>query len=225
MQTSAQPNAVAQRRSRTLRYILFALVLATSILPSLTSAQDAYLGEIRLVSFSFAPKGWASCNGQLLNISQNSALFSLLGTTYGGDGTTTFALPDMRGRMAIGAGQGSGLSNRALGESGGEETHTLTVNELPSHSHSLSADSTVGTSATPKGSYMAKNAAGIPSYGSNPNANMNSGAIGTTGGSQGFNVMQPYLTLHYIIALQGIFPSPNSSIPKDDITPPTDEKR
>jgi len=172
-------------------------------------AQDPYLGEIRMFAGNFAPRGWAFCEGQLLPISQNTALFSLLGTTYGGDGRTTFALPDLRGRVPIHAAQGPGLSNRNLGEKGGEETHILTTNEIPSHTHQLRGDSLVASTDMPTNSAPARNAGGIPSYGDTPDIDMSGAAIQFTGGGQGHNTMQPYLAVNFIIALQGIFPSRN----------------
>jgi len=176
-------------------------------------AQDPFLGEIRMFAGNFAPRGWALCDGQLLPISNNTALFSLLGTTYGGDGRTTFALPDLRGRAPIHAGQGPGLTNKTLGQKGGEETVLLTVNQLPSHTHTaqINADSTVATSDIPKGALPARNAGSTPQYGNTPNTALsaNSISINTVGGNQAHPNMQPYITINYIIALQGIYPSRN----------------
>jgi microcystin-dependent protein len=173
------------------------------------SVQDTspYLGEILLFAGNFAPVGWAICDGALLSISQNTALFSILGTTYGGDGRTNFALPDLRGRVPVGFGQGSGLSSYVEGQAGGEETHQLSVNEMPSHNHSAGADNGRGTSATPVGNLPAINNEGIQHYGASNNSAMNAAAIGNSGGGQSHNNMQPYLALNYIIALQGVFPS------------------
>jgi microcystin-dependent protein len=190
---------------------LFAAILVLFILGAFVPlrAQEAYLGEIRMFAGNFAPRGWALCNGQLLSISQNTALFSLLGTTYGGNGTTTFALPDLQGRVPVHAGSGPGLTPRILGERSGEETHTLTVSEIPSHAHSLLADSSVGTTSAPGGMVHARNAAGIPNFGPHTTTQMQQGVVGSAGGSQPHTIMQPYLVINYIIALEGIFPSRN----------------
>ena len=166
-----------------------------------------YLGEILLFAGNFAPSGWAICDGSLLPINQNQALFSILGTTYGGNGTTNFALPDLRSRVPVGFGQGSGLTNFVIGQSGGEESHQLSVNEIPSHNHVAAADNSGGTSATPVGNFPAINNEGIQHYGSTSNGAMNASAIGNTGGGQSHNNLQPYLAINYIIALQGVFPA------------------
>jgi microcystin-dependent protein len=162
---------------------------------------EPFIGQIQAFGFNFAPRGWASCDGQLIAINQNTALFSLLGTTYGGDGRTTFALPDLRGRTMLSAGNGLGLSDRRLGSQGGSENNTLTVNQLPSHNHALGAGATVsipvsGEDADPDGV-----------YGSGPLPL--SGNTANQGGQQAFNNMQPYLVVNICIALQGIFPSRN----------------
>lgn len=170
-----------------------------------------FIGEIMIFAGNFAPKGWAFCNGQLLPISQNTALYSLLGTTYGGNGQTTFALPDLRSRMPNHAGQGLGLSSYVLGQSGGTENHTLLTTEMPSHTHNLAARNDAGNSTAAAGNIFAKEATGQTSVYSNqlPNAAMASGAIAPAGGSQPFSIQPPYLTLNYCIALEGIFPSRN----------------
>ena len=168
---------------------------------------DPLLGSIMLFAGNFAPRGWAFCDGQLLPISSYTALFSILGTTYGGDGRTTFALPDLRGAVPMGARQGPGLTNRQLGSRTGTETTTLTVNNLPSHNHGLVGSSSPGSSSSPDGNVPAVNRDGILHYGSEPNANMNTAGISNTGGNQPANNMQPSLALNYCIALQGIFPS------------------
>lgn len=170
--------------------------------PSATGGLDPFVGEIAIVPFNFAPVGWAFCQGQLLPISQNTALFSLLGTTFGGNGTTTFALPNLQGRVPVGAGTGF-----VLGQMGGEGAHVLTTTEIPSHSHLLMADAANGTSETPTGLHPARNPAGLPAYGAGAAAAMAANTIAAAGGSQAHNNMQPYLTLHFIIALQGIYPS------------------
>ncbi len=159
-----------------------------------------FLSEIRIFSFGFAPKGWALCNGQLLPINQNQALFSLLGTTYGGDGRTNFALPNLQGRMPCH--MGNGLT---LGESDGEENHTLIIAEMPAHTHTANALAS-GTSANPAGNVWANG--GTTAYAQATGlAPMSPAAIGVTGGSQPHPNLPPYLTLNFCIALQGIFPS------------------
>jgi microcystin-dependent protein len=166
-----------------------------------------FVGEIRIWAGNFAPTGWALCNGQLLPISQNTALFSILGTAYGGNGLSTFALPNLQGRVPLHPGQGLGLTPRLRGEALGSEGHTLTVPELPAHTHSLSANSANGNDDAPAGRVMARSPAGIPQFAAAANAAMASDAISAAGGSQPHNNMQPYLTLNFIIALQGIYPS------------------
>jgi microcystin-dependent protein len=172
---------------------------------------EPFLGSLLLVPYNFAPVGWALCNGQLLPIAQYTALFSLLGTTFGGDGKTTFALPDLRGRVPISSGQGPGLQNYVLGEAGGAEAATLGVNQLPAHNHNVNAVSTLGTSSSPTNHYLAEGPGPTPNSGiyasSQPNTTLNPGAISQTGGSQPVDIRSPYLTLNWIIALQGIYPS------------------
>jgi len=167
-----------------------------------------YLGEIKLISWNFPPKGWAFCNGQLLPINQNQALFSLLGTTYGGNGVTTFALPDLRGRVPMHSGQGPGLTARALGEHAGETAHTLAMTELSMHSHGVQASSAVGSAVVPTGMYPARNAASIPQYTlASADQLMHASAMGFAGGGQPHENQQPYLTLNFVIALVGQYPS------------------
>lgn len=157
-----------------------------------------FIGQITLFAGNFAPRGWAFCQGQLLSIAQNTALFSILGTTYGGDGQTTFALPDLRGRVPLQQGQGPGLQSYVLGQKAGTETVTLTVNEMPAHNHSITV-----TAVPPGGTIPAVDGQLTPTP-------LNAfEASGMTGGSQPHNNLQPYLALNYIIALQGIFPSRN----------------
>ena len=169
---------------------------------------EPFIGEIRLFGFNFAPRGWAMCNGQLLAISQNTALFSLLGTNYGGDGVRTFALPDLRSRVAIHEGQGSGLSPYTIGEAGGAETVTLTVGQMPSHAHYLKVSGAAATSTTPSGNVLARATANV--YGANSDGSkMHAGTIPVTGGSQPHTNVQPFLAVNFCIALQGIFPSRN----------------
>lgn len=166
---------------------------------------DQFIGEIRAVGFSFAPTGWAFCDGQLLPINQNMALFAILGTTYGGDGVTNFALPDLRDRSPIHQGQGPGLTNRSLGASGGQATVTLTAAELPAHSHQVSAANAAGTSADPAERVWA--ATSCPTYSTDPpDTTMSPSAISVTGGGSPHNNRQPFLGLNFIIALSGIFP-------------------
>jgi microcystin-dependent protein len=166
--------------------------------------QTPFLGEIRAISWNFAPKGWAFCNGQLLPINQNQALFSILGTTYGGDGRTTFALPDLRGKVPIHMGNGF-----TEGQAGGSENVTLTVNQSD-HTHGLKANATAD-SFTATGNFPAAPPQGNAMYGPPPGGGSMDPTLVTTpaGGSQPHNNMQPYLTINYIIALQGIFPSRN----------------
>jgi microcystin-dependent protein len=170
-------------------------------------ALNPFLGQILMSGFNFAPVGWALCDGSLLPISQNTALFSLLGTQFGGDGISTFALPDLRGRVPISQGQGAGLSSYSVGQRAGEENHTLLSAEMPSHTHVLNASAANGTSATPSGNFPAVDNEGIQHYASTYNGSMSSSAIASTGGSNPHNNMQPYLCVNFIIALTGIFPS------------------
>lgn len=164
---------------------------------------EPFLSEIRIMSFVFPPKGWALCNGQLLPINQNQALFSLLGTTFGGDGRVNFALPDLRGRTPIHVGSG-----HTLGERGGEQAHTLSIAELPQHTHVLNGSSAQGGLNEPAGKVPAKSQQSAYAGAANLVA-MNPGVVTNTGGSQAHLNMQPFLTLSFCIALQGIFPSPN----------------
>lgn len=170
---------------------------------------EPFLSEIRIFSFVFAPKGWALCNGQLLPINQNQALFSLLGTTYGGDGRVNFSLPDLRSRVPIHTGSG-----HTLGERGGEQAHTLSISELPTHTHGFTAQTAaVGAAANatqiaPTSNYWANSGKSV--YSTLPgNAVMSPQAVANTGGSQAHQNMEPFLVLSFCIALQGIFPSPN----------------
>jgi microcystin-dependent protein len=166
---------------------------------------EPFLSEIRMMSFVFPPKGWALCNGQFLPINQNQALFSLLGTTYGGDGQTTFALPDLRGRTPIHMGQ-----SHTLGEHGGEQAHTLTISELPTHTHTQRAVNTAATTNTPAPGVMLAKSTGASLYAADTNLEaLSPAALSNTGGSQAHLNMQPFLILSFCIALQGIFPSPN----------------
>lgn len=170
---------------------------------------DPFIGEIIMFGGNFAPRGWALCDGQLLPIAQNSALFSILGTTYGGDGRTTFALPDLRGRVAIHPGHAPGLSAYRLGEKGGRESVTLTINEMPSHNHSfeLKANSQAGDSPDPTSRFFANTAAFDNEYSGTHNVLMGANQTNNTGGNRSFDIRQPFLCVNYIIALQGLFPS------------------
>jgi len=172
-----------------------------------TASLNPYIGEIALVAFSFPPQGWALCNGQLLPVAQNQALFNLLGSTYGGDGVLTFALPDLRGRAPIHQGQGAGLASRILGEIGGAENVTLTSAQLPAHAHPGGASTGNGTSDSPVNGVPARNAAGTPTYGTTADGVQGAGAIGSTGGGQSHTNMPPFLIMNYIIALNGYYPS------------------
>jgi microcystin-dependent protein len=170
---------------------------------------DPFVAEIRIFPFNFAPKGWAFCNGQLLPLSQNTALFSLLGTTYGGDGKSTFALPNVQGRAPMHPGQGPGLSLHDLGEMGGSETVSLLESEIPSHSHSLMATTQSGNQATPVANSIARGVTGFTPYlppAGAPLVAMSDNSLAPAGGDQPHNNMQPYLTLSFCIALQGVFP-------------------
>ena len=189
-----------------------------------------FLGMIIQVGFNFNPRGWQLCNGQLLPISQNTALFSLLGTTYGGNGTTTFALPDLRSRVAIHQGQGNGLSDYVIGQVGGTETTTLNQNQMPIHTHTFNgstsnfqASTTKATVQVPAAGAMLAHTQDLSGKGSTPDIYLPTGsqasvALGglnvagtnsNAGGSQPFSIIQPYLTTNFVIALQGIFPSRN----------------
>lgn len=170
---------------------------------------DPFVAEIRIVPFNFTPKGWAACDGQLMPLSQNTALFSLLGTTYGGDGKSTFALPDLQGRTPLHPGQGPGLSLRDLGEAGGSATVTLLEAEIPAHTHAARAnDEALGLDSGAGNSWGAVPRLQLtkPYAGGTPNAVMNSAALAPVGGDAPHNNRQPYLGLNFIIALQGVFP-------------------
>lgn len=175
---------------------------------------DSYIGEIRLLSFNYAPRGWALCNGQLLPINQNQALFSLLGTQYGGDGRVNFALPNLVGRVAIGAGQGAGLQNYVIGQAGGSATAALNVANLPPHTHTLNATTVVGSSNNPSGKLLAVPAVSprlATLYGTpgGSEASLAADVLSSSGGGQPHTNMQPSTVLNYCIALVGIYPSRN----------------
>ena len=173
-----------------------------------------FLGEIYMLGFSFAPRGYALCDGQLLSIQQNAALFALLGTYYGGNGVQTFALPDLRGRAPIHQGQGPGLSNYSMGQSGGQENHTLTQGEMPQHTHQLQAYGSAGTSRTAQNNLLGSESQNKTSFYApvppgSPNVLMSPQSLANAGGTQPHNNMQPYLVINFSIALAGIFPSRN----------------
>ncbi len=171
---------------------------------------EPFIGQIFIVGFNFAPRYFATCDGQLLSIAQNTALFSLLGTMYGGDGRTTFALPDLRGRVPIHMGEGPGIPARSQGENGGSASVTLTTQNMPAHTHSLNAVSESGNVGSPQNALLAATGSLDPEYrASGTPVPMSAQSIGQAGVSQPFNTMPPYLVLNYVIALQGIFPSRN----------------
>ncbi|WCN08584.1 phage tail protein [Marinomonas mediterranea] len=176
---------------------------------------DAFLGEIRIFAGTYAPKDWAFCNGQLLAVSQYSALFSLFGTVYGGDGRSSFGLPDMRGRIAMGQGQGAGLSYRHLGQRFGEEEVVLDISQIPSHNHPLQASTVNATSTTAINTVIAKaeDDPSFPQFGlysdQAVNTQLASDAVETTGADQSHDNMMPYLVTNYIVALKGNYPSRN----------------
>jgi microcystin-dependent protein len=168
---------------------------------------EPFVGEIRMFAGNFAPRGWAFCDGQLLAVSQNDVLFSLLGTIYGGDGRTTFGLPDLRGRVPVHAGSGPGLSPQPLGAMAGTEAETITVNQLPSHTHNYQANTTAGSQSAAVGNLVATRA-GDPTYAEDaPSVDMSATAISSVGGSQSHTNLMPYLCVHFIVALFGIYPS------------------
>jgi len=211
-----------------IKYTLFLTSVALSLIftpGKLYAGSDPFIGEINYVGFNFAPRNWAHCDGQLLSIAQNTALFSLFGTLYGGDGRTTFGLPDMRGRVPIHRGNGPGLSNYTQGQKGGNEEITLTINHLPVHNHfaaalsvsALNVSSDVGNSI-PSNNYLGGSAGLAKIYSTIvPDVTLNAGAVSTTtsvtvanaGGGQQFPVLQPYLVINCVVALTGTFPSRN----------------
>lgn len=166
---------------------------------------DPFVAEIRIFPFNFAPKGWAWCDGQILPLSQNTAIFSLLSNTYGGNGTSNFALPDLRGRIPMHPGQGVGLSQHTLGETGGTETVTLLESQIPNHTHQTKISSVDAVTNELAGNSMAKATEAVYSS-SNPNTQMSENTLSPTGGGQAHNNMMPYITYYFNIALQGVYP-------------------
>ncbi|WP_029057667.1 phage tail protein [Stappia stellulata] len=170
---------------------------------------EPFLAEVRMVGFTFAPRGWAFCDGQILPINQNQSLYSLLGTTYGGDGRTSFALPDLRGRTPIHVGRSNGGDFHTEGQKSGEETHTLSANEMPNHTHYARANSAQGGELFPTNNALARSAGTYVDYSPANAVSLRAGTILNVGGSQAHENMQPYLTINFCIALQGLFPSRN----------------
>ena len=191
---------------RKITFLMFALTMLLSGVKA--NAQEGFIGEIRMFAGNFPPRNWAFCEGQLLPIAQNTALFSILGTTYGGNGQTTFALPDLRGRVPLHPAQGPGLSNYTLGEMGGTETNTLTVAQMPAHNHTVSAVAAEGNQNSPTGNLPADTKLLDKEYSdASTTTLMKNSMIGVTGGNQPVNNVQPYTAINYIICIQGIFPS------------------
>ena len=169
---------------------------------------EPFVGEIRMFAGNFAPRGWAFCDGQLLAITQNEALFSLFGTLYGGDGRTTFGLPDMRGRVPVHSGQGPGLTNRRIGLKAGAETATVNASQLPPHSHDLRGSSNLGSDTSPAGNVPATGAgANLYKVGAAVEVPMDAEAITVTGGGQAHTNLMPFQCVHFIVALSGVYPS------------------
>jgi microcystin-dependent protein len=174
---------------------------------------EPFLAEVRIVGFNFAPRGWAFCDGQILPINQNQSLYSLLGTTYGGDGRTSFALPDMRGRVPMHVGRSNGGEAHREGQKSGEETHTLSAGEMPQHDHVLNATNVAANSSIPDDALLAETPTSVgPIYsdaGADPNVSLASTSVANVGGGQAHENMQPYIAVNFCIALQGLFPSRN----------------
>jgi microcystin-dependent protein len=172
---------------------------------------EPFVGEVRIFAGTFAPAGWAMCQGQLMPISQNDTLFNLIGTTYGGDGQETFALPDLQGRLPIHAGQGPGISQTyQLGEKGGSESVTLTTQQIPIHNHAMLASSAVGQQPQPQNAFLAQTSVGFPYVAaSTPHVNLNNNSLGPVGGNQPHENCMPFLVLTFIISLFGVFPTQN----------------
>jgi len=170
---------------------------------------DPFIGEIRIFAGNFAPRSWTFCNGQTLPIAQNTALFSIIGTIYGGDGRTTLGLPNLAARVPMGSGNGPGLTPRNLGQSGGTSTETLTINKIPSHTHNLRASNSPAEASNPQGNMLARSVNGSLYHNGGTLVNMANTALLPAGGSGAHNNLQPYLVMNFIIALQGLYPSRN----------------
>lgn len=189
-------------------YSLLFIVLSLFIVQK-SRAQEAYLGEIRMFAGNFAPRGWAFCDGQLLNVSSNMALFSLLGTTYGGNGSTTFGLPDFRGRVPVhaGSGAGPGLSPVSIGTKSGSPTITLNSSNLPAHNHTIYGTTTTATSNHPTGAIMADTSTLDNEYAASTTANVTMYPTGVTGSNSPISIMQPYTGINFIICTDGLYPT------------------
>ena len=188
-------------------YLILVFVFSTFLSTNSLSAQiEPFMGQISMFADNFAPRGWAFCEGQLMSIQQYSALFSILGVTYGGDGVNTFALPDLRGRVPVGAGRGPGLSEKYPGEKGGSEQVILTIANLPSHNHQLKASTLAGTANLPTGNFNANTSVLDKEYTNSTDTTMNAAAIGNTGSNIPISIEQPYLSINFIIALEGVYP-------------------
>ncbi len=200
---------------KVIRGLSLLAISASMAAPLLSSAParasaDPLLGELMLVGFNFCPRGWAEAGGQLLSISQNTALFSLFGTIYGGDGRTTFALPDLRGRAPIHVGQGPGLATYTQGEKGGSESFTLTINQMPPHNHNVKAQGAPATKYGPNSDFLAVPEPLAKIYGEGPgDKTMDPAMITNTGGGQPVSKRSPYLVMRWCVALQGVYPSRN----------------
>jgi len=189
--------------------ILLGIVMACAAFSPRAGAQGTspYIGQILIVPYEFAPVGWAFCDGSILSIAEFPALFDLIGTTYGGDGKSTFALPDLRGRVPIGQGQGPGTSDYVIGQAGGEETVTLTVAQIPAHTHEVQGQGGLGTTNNPSGATWATQSRLNVYSSATPSVTMGAASIGTAGSSEPHDNHSPYLTINYIISLFGVFPS------------------
>lgn len=189
-------------------YFILLFVFTAFFSTNKASAQQiqVFLGQIIMFGGTYAPDGWALCNGQELPIQQNQALFALLGTTYGGNGVTTFALPDLRSRVPVGQGQGPGLTNRTLGEKSGTENTNILVSNLPPHTHSLNASTLAGNTSVPTGKYLANTSSLDKEYIDTTNTAMHPTAVGITGSGVPISIVQPYIAINYIISLNGVWP-------------------
>ncbi len=197
---------------RRISYLAAAVLLMGLLtMPQIAQAQavDQFLGQLMLVAFNFCPVGWLPANGQFLSIAQNQALFALLGTTYGGNGQSNFALPNLQGRVPISLGQGPGLSAYTEGQTGGAETHTLSIGELPAHTHQAYGSNATASVLSPAGAEVATQDRVRVYTAPGAEVAMSANAIGATGGNQPFSIQQPFLTLQWCIAINGVFPSRN----------------